>query len=348
MSNQDRLIDAKISILQLAEKLDSISQACKVAGIARSSFYEIKKAYEQFGREGLVPKPKRRPRMPNEYPQEIVDKILDMTRKYPAYSYVRIAGQLQIEGVSVSPGGVRKTWERQGLVKKLSRYLWLEREVSEGRGIMTERALKAVARLKRLEEATDQHVEANRPGELLSQDLYFVGHIKGVGKIYLQSAVDCSCSVGFARLCVSKQPIHSVALIHERVVPFYDALGVNVGAVLTDCGREFCGRPDSHFFELYLGSLNIEHRTTRPASPYTNGFAERFHRTLKDEFFAKAFREKIYTTLQELQRDLDGFLDFYNQGRVHSGYRCQGRTPMKTLKDLLESPKSELTDIQAA
>ncbi|HLD98942.1 MAG TPA: helix-turn-helix domain-containing protein [Bdellovibrionota bacterium] len=188
MSNQDRLIDAKISILQLAEKLDSISQACKVAGIARSSFYDIKKAYEQFGREGLVPQLKRKPRMPNEYSQETINQILDMTRQFPAYSYVRISGQLQISGVSVSPGGVRKVWERNGLVRKLSRYLWLEREVSEGRGIMTEQALKAVQRLKRLEQASDQHVEANKPGELVSQDLYLVAVIKGIGKIYLQSA----------------------------------------------------------------------------------------------------------------------------------------------------------------
>lgn len=286
--------------------------------------------------------------MPNEYSPQIVDKILEMTRKFPSYSYVRIAGQLQLENVSVSPGGVRKTWERQGLVRKLSRYLWLEREVSEGRGIMTERALKAVTRLKRLELATDQHVEASRPGELLSQDLYLVGSIKGVGRIYLQSAVDCANSVGFARLCVSKQPIHSAALIHERVIPFYDSIGIRVEAILTDCGREYCGRPDQHFFELYLGSQNIEHRTTRPASPYTNGFAERFHRTLKDEFFAKAFREKIYTTVEELQKDLDSFLEFYNNGRVHSGYRCKGRTPMQTLKDLLSEPKSEVTEVQAA
>lgn len=348
MGNQDRLIDAKISILQLAEKLESISEACKVAGIARSSFYEIKKAYEQFGREGLYPKPKRKPRMPNQLPEEIVSKVMDMTRRFPAYSYNRIAQQLQLEGVSVSGGGVRKVWERQGLVRKLSRYLWLEAEVSQGRGIMTERALKAITRLKRLEQATDQHVQANQPGELLSQDLYVVGVIKGVGKIYLQSAVDCSCSVGFAKLCLSKTPIHSVSLLHEKVVPFYDELRLNLGAVLTDGGREYCGRPDQHFFELYLGAQNIEHRVTRPASPYTNGFAERFHRTLKDEFFAKAFREKVYTSIEELQKDLDAFLEFYNNGRVHSGYRCQGRTPMQTLKDLLDQPTSESTDNQVA
>ena len=248
----------------------------------------------------------------------------------------------------MTPGGVRKTWERRGLIRKLSRYLWLDREVAEGRGIMTELALKAINRMKRLEQATDQHVEANRPGELISQDLYFVGIVKGVGKIYLQSAVDCSCSVGFGRLCVSKQPIHSVALIHEKVLPFYDGLGLLLAAVLTDCGREYCGRPDSHFFELYMGSQSIELRTTRPASPYTNGFAERFHRTLKDEFFSKVFREKIYTSVEELQRDLDSFLEFYNTGRVHSGYRCEGRTPMQTLKDLLAPPMSISTELQAA
>ena len=168
--------------------------------------------------------------------------------------------------------------------------------------------------------ASAQHVEANRPGELISQDLYFVGVIKGVGKIYAQSAVDCSCSV---------------ALVHENMVPFYDGLSIPLSAILTDGGREYCGRQDQHFYELYLGSQNIKHRVTRPASPYTNRFVERFHRTLKDEFFAKAFREKIYSTLEELQKDLDGFVAFYNEGRIHSGYRCQGRTPMQTLKSLL-------------
>jgi hypothetical protein len=111
MNSQDRLIDAKISILQLAEKLESISEACKVEGIARSSFYEIKKAYEQFGREGLAPRPKRKPRIPNEFPPETVAKILDMTRRFPSYSYVRIAGQLALEGVGVSPTrGGKPAW----------------------------------------------------------------------------------------------------------------------------------------------------------------------------------------------------------------------------------------------
>jgi transposase InsO family protein len=339
MSTQERLISAKVSLLQLAQELGNISKACKKARIARSSFYEIKKAYEQFGREGLAPKPKRTPRMPNAFDEEMTAKILDMTRRYPSYSYNRIAQQLQLSGVSVSGGGVRKVWDRQGLTRKLARFLWLEKETQEGRGIMTEQALKAIRRLKRLGEASDQHVEASKPGELLSQDLYLVGFIKGVGKIYMQTAVDCSNSHGFARLCLSKLPIESVALVHERILPFYDRLGVPVGAILTDCGREYCGKADQHPFEVYLGAQGIEHRTTRPVSPYTNGFAERFHRTLKDEFFSQVFRQKMYGTVEELQKDLDGFLEFYNNERAHSGYRCQGRTPRQTLDDLLKAGK---------
>lgn len=348
MSTQNRLIDLKISILQLAQEMGNISAACKKAGIARSSFYEIKKAYEQFGRDGLEPEPKRRGRMPNQTPPDHEEAILEMTRKFPSYSYVRVAGQLQLEGKAIGVNAVRGVWVRHGLEKKLSRFLWIDKEAAAGRAILTEEIAKKVRRLKRMDEASDNHVEANVPGELVSQDLYFVGVIKGVGKIYMQSAVDCSNSVGFAKLCLNKLPIHSAALLHERVLPFYDGLGVSVQAVLTDCGREYCGRVDQHVFELYLGAQGIEHRTTRPASPYTNGFVERFHRTLKDEFFATAFREKWYQNLEELQVDLDAFLRFYNEERVHSGYRCQGRTPMATLKSGLEQPKSESSEVPAS
>lgn len=335
MNTQNRLIDAKISILQLAHELGNISKACKRAGIARSSFYEIKKAYESFGRAGLEPRPRRRPKMPNAYSEALVKQILDKTRQMPGSSYNQVALALQLEGVAVSGSGVRHVWERHRLARRLARYLWLEKEVSEGRGVMTEKAIRALQRLKRLKAASDQHVQADHAGELLSQDLYFVGYIKGIGKIYMQSVVDCACSVGFARLCLNKLPIHSVAILHEQVLPFYDRHNVAVKAVLTDCGREYTGRADQHAYELYTGAQDIVHRTTRPASPYTNGFAERFHQTLKNEFFAKVFREKWYTSLETLQRDLDAFLEVYNTKRPHSGYRPKGRTPYQTFLDLI-------------
>jgi hypothetical protein len=144
--------------------------------------------------------------------------------------------------------------------------------------------------------------------------------------------------MAFVRLCTHKRPIDAVALIHEKVLPFYDSHNVTVGAILADGGREYCGRPDQHLFELYLGSQNIEHRVTRPASPWTNGFVERFHRTLKDEFFAKAFREKWYDSLEELQKDLDAYMVRYNERRPHNGYRTKGRTPFQAFSDSGQPP----------
>jgi len=111
---REQLIRARMGMLALADQLQDISAACKRAGISRSDFYEIKDAFEKYGRDGLAPQERRRPRMPNETPPELVEKILEMTAKYPTYSYVRISQQLCLVGVGVSPPPVRGVWQRQG------------------------------------------------------------------------------------------------------------------------------------------------------------------------------------------------------------------------------------------
>ena len=180
-----------------------------------------------------------------------------------------------------------------------------------------------------------RHVEASRPGELLNQDTFYWGTLKGVGKVYVQVLVDVSCSFAFAKVYTSKMPITACDLMHDRVLPFYENLGITVGAVLTDNGREFCGKPESHPYELLLAVEGIKHRTTKVRSPRTNGFVERMNRTLLDECFRVQGRTKWYTEPDELQRDLDVFMAFYNFQRTHQGYRVRGRTPAKALYDLI-------------
>jgi transposase InsO family protein len=180
-----------------------------------------------------------------------------------------------------------------------------------------------------------RHVEASRPGELLNQDTFYWGSLKGVGKVYVQVVVDVFCSLAFAKLYTSKMPVTACDLLYDRVLPFYEALGVPVGAVLTDNGREFCGRPDSHAYELLLEIEGIEHRTTRVRSPKTNGFVERMNRTLLDECFRVSGRTTWYIEVEEIQRDLDRFLEYYNLERSHQGYRLLGRTPAQALREAL-------------
>ncbi len=164
----------------------------------------------------------------------------------------------------------------------------------------------------------------------LSADTFFVGRLKGVGKVYLHAVVDTYGSYAFGFLHVSKQPEAAVAVLHNDVLPFYRKLDLRVGAVLTDNGREFCGT-ETHPYELYLALNGIEHRRTKVRSPKTNGFVERFNGTVLDEFFRLKMRETFYESVEVLQADLDAWLVHYNTERLHLGYRNQGRRPIETV-----------------
>jgi transposase InsO family protein len=343
MDTREKLIKARLGLLALAEQLQSVKQACKVAGISRSHYYEIKAAYEKYGAEGLVPAPRRKPRMPNQTPPEMEKRILEMTTQFPTYSYLRLSQQLRLTGVGVSPAAVRAVWQRHGLSLRLQRLLWLEQKTAAEGGVLTERQIRLLQKYRGRVVDPEQHVDAPCPGYLLCQDTYFVGTIKGVGKIYMQSVVDAHCSLGFAHLYLSKAPITAADTLHNQVLPFYEEQGVPVERLLTDNGREFCGKELQHPFELYLVISQIQHRRTEVASPETNGFCERFHRTLKEEFFSVAFRQTLYESLEQLQTDLDRYLEFYNRERAHQGYRTRGRTPYQAfLEGVKEMPQERV------
>ncbi len=307
--------------------MQNVRQACKAASISRSYYYEIKQAYEKYGAEGLAPQARRRPRMPNQTPPELERQILEMTTQFPTYSYVRITGQLWLTGVGVSAAAARAVWQRHGLTLRIQRLLWLEQKTAAAGGVLSEAMIRLLRKHRGRTVDPEQHVKAPYPGYLLCQDTYFVGTIKGVGKIYLQSVVEAHCSLGFAGLYLSKAPITAADTMHNRVLPFYDEHGIAVEHLLTDNGREFCGRELQHPFELYLAISQVRHWRTEIHSPETNGFCERFHRTLKEEFFAVAFRKTFYESVDQLQADLDRYVEFYNRERAHQGYRTQGRTP---------------------
>lgn len=333
MDTREKLIAARIGMLALADELKNISRACQIAGISRTHFYDIKDAFERYGRDGLAPRERRRPRMPNETPPELVARILEMTAEFPTYSYVRVSQQLRLVGVPASAAQVRGAWQREGLLKRFDRLLWLERRVAERGGPLTESVLKLLRQHAHQTLDPQSQIEAPAPGYLGCQDTYYVGTLKGVGRVYAQTFIDANAAVGFAKLYLSKVPMTAVDLLHDRVLPFYEAQGVPLQRVLTDNGREYCGRPLQHPFELYCAVQQVEHRTTRVGSPESNGMVERFNRTLKEEFFSVAYRKRLYESVEALQIDLDAFLSFYNERRAHHGYRTQGRTPVQTFTE---------------
>lgn len=157
----------------------------------------------------------------------------------------------------------------------------------------------------------------------------FVGAIKGVGKICMQSVVDANCSLASARLAQSKGPMMAVDTLHDRVLPFYEENGVAVEHILTENGREYRGRKLQQFFDLFPALNQIQHRRTAVRPLEANGFRGRFHRTVKVEFFSVAFRRTLDQSLDQLQGDLDRYLDFHNRERAHQGCRTKGRPPAR-------------------
>jgi transposase InsO family protein len=334
MAALSQSIRRKLSLLKLAEELGNVSKACSIMGYHRDSFYEIRRAFQKGGVSALVEE-KRGPRAPhpNRVSPEIEARILDYALTKPTHGAQRVANELRLQGLTVSSSGVRGVWLRHDLETRTKRLLRLERTASDTTFVLTDDQVRLLER-----HSVDfrcRHVEASRPGELLNQDTFFWGTLKGVGKVYVQVVVDVFCSIAFAKVYNSKMPITACDLLYDRVLPFYQALGVPVGAVLTDNGREFCGRPERHPYELLLTMEDIEHRTTRVRSPRTNGFVERMNRTLLDECFRVKGRTEWYLAPAEIQRDLDVYLEEYNLRRTHQGYRVQGRTPAQALRDAL-------------
>ena len=334
MSASSQRTKRKLSLLQLAEELGNVSKACQLMGYHRDSFYEIKRAFQTGGVAALVEQ-RRGPRgpHPNRVPPEVEQAILDFCLAHPTKGSQFVANQLRLQGVQVGQSGVRGVWQRHDLLTRHRRLLRLEAQARDTAFVLSDEQRRLLERAG--SDALPQHVESNAPGELLNQDTFYWGTLKGVGKVYVQVVVDTFCSLAFAKVYTSKMPVTAADTLYERVLAFYEALDVPVQAVLTDNGREFCGKPDNHPYELLLAMEGIEHRTTRIATPRTNGFVERMNRTLLDECFRVAGRQTWYITPDEIQRDLDVFLRYYNLERSHQGYRLKGRTPAQALREAL-------------
>ena len=207
--------------------------------------------------------------------------------------------------------------------------------------ILTEAQMMALERKKEKREALGE-IETEHPGYLGSQDTYYVGTIKGVGRIYQQTFIDTYTRVAFAKLYDSKHAITSADLLNDRVIPFFEEQQIPLLRILTDRGTEFKGKPENHEYEMYLQIEGIEHSKTQVRHPQSNGICERLHRTMQDEFYAVAFRKKLYETIEQLQLDLDEWVNHYNNERPHSGKYCFGKTPMQTFNESVTLAKQKL------
>lgn len=338
MTTEHKVARRKLSMLELAGELGNVSRACRIMGYSRQQFYEIRRNFQTYRAEGLLDRlPGAKGPHPNRVSEEVEQAVLEYSLKHPTYGCLRAAQDLALSGVHVSSGGVRGVWSRHNLLHKHQRLLRLEQSVREKKLDLSDEQVRALERFS--PEFRERHIETQHTGDLVAVDTFLVGSIKGVGRIYLQSVIDCYSRYAWGRLYTTKLPVTAVHVLNNDVLPFFEAHNATITTILSDNGREFCGRPDRHPYELFLQLEGIEHRTTQVRRPQSNGFVERFHRTLLDEHFRIAGRKNWYESVEPMQKDLDAFLIHYNTKRPHQGRNMNGKTPENVFKEGLKKIK---------
>lgn len=332
LQSNERIVKHKIGLLNLAEELSNVSKACKIMGLSRDTFYRYKAAVENGGLEALVDKNRRKPNLKNRVDEATESAVVTYAVEQPAHGQVRASNELRKQGVFISPSGIRSVWLRNKLACFKDRLRALEEKMAKENMILTESQVQALEK-KKNDDLVSGEIETAHPGYLGSQDTFYVGTLKGVGRIYQQTFVDTYSKIAFAKLYTTKTPITSADLLNDRVLPFFEDHQLPLLRILTDRGTEYCGKAESHDYQLYMAINDIDHTKTKARSPQTNGICERFHKTVLQEFYQITFRKKIYSTIEELQTDLDEWLFYYNNERTHQGKMCCGRTPLETLVD---------------
>ena len=332
MTTTQKLIQPKMGLLKLAEKLGNVSEACKVMGYSRDSFYRFQKLYEDGGELALREISRSKPLLKNRIAEQDEKAVVDYAIEHPEHGQARACNELKKRGVVLSAAGVRCVWQRHDLETMQKRLKALEAKVAQDGFILTDSQVAALERKKEEQESKGE-IETHHPGYLGAQDTYYVGYIKGVGKIYQQTFIDTYTRVAFTKLYDRKNALVAADTLNDKVLPFYQEQEVDLLRVLTDRGTEYCGAREHHEYELYLTIEDIDHSKTKAKSPQTNGICERFHRTIQEEFYAIAFRKKLYDSIESLQLDLDDWMHYYNNEREHSGRYCYGKTPYQTWQD---------------
>lgn len=303
-TQQEEIIKAKLGLWELAKRLGKVSQACNIIGYSRDTFYRFQELHHNGGEAAVYESSLKRPILKNRVPEAVERAVVQMAIDFPAYGQLRAANEFKYQGIILLSRGVRSIWLRPSLEAFKKRLKALEAKMAQEGIIVTEIQSSALEKSKQEQESHGE-IESEHPGYLGAQDTYFVGTLKGVGRIYQHPFIDTYSRMCTAKLYTEKTAITSADLLNDRVVPFFEGHGIKLQRVLTDSGTEYHGMPKCHAYQLYLAIEDIDHSRTRANHLQTNSICDRFYRTMQDECYSLLFRMNLFQNLEELQVDVD-------------------------------------------
>jgi transposase len=314
MVKDDVLFGYRLQLFAEAQRT-SVAAACRVFGVHRSTYYAWKRRVDRHGLEILRPRERRRPQMPNQLSRMVEERVLSFSIAHPGLGPKRVAGELaraKWGGIIVSPNGVWRVLCRHGLNTRAKRFALV--------------AGYAAPYEPPRDPGPEQHIEVERPGELVGIDCFYVGQLRGTkGAIWQLTAIDVHSSFAWAELIVAKDrnpTARQTSTFARRVAAELKAAGWRLERMLSDNGNEFKGD-----FSITGSQLHAHHTRIRAGRPQTNGNVEALHKTILDECWRPAFARYLYPSLSGLRRELREYLDYYNNDRVHHGRLTRGRIP---------------------
>jgi transposase InsO family protein len=318
MTTEESIVNHRRSLLIYAER-HGVSSACRAFGVSRTTYYKLKAQIVKTG--SLAPVIRHKPKMPNAMALSKKKLLLRLVQAHPSWGPIRLAQGLRGEGIDVSSVCVWNHLKHFGLNRRFRRLVYLERLRSVHQPV-TERSLR---QLKRHSAAI---LRGLWPGHIVALDSFYVGHLKGVGRLYQLSGIDLCSRYGWAKLYDANNQAAAIDLVEQVLLPKFYANNVVLESVLTDNGSEFIG----HHFQQMLAQYEIQHQRIPPGKPMLNGYCERFQRTILEEFYQPAFRSIIFRSIEQLQEKLNNYLVYYNFQRVHFGLNPKGAVPIDVLK----------------
>jgi transposase InsO family protein len=312
----------RVRVLALAEELGNVAEACRLVGVSRTSFYKWRALAEAYGLEALIPKQRRRPQEPNATPTHVIEELLTMAVLQPTIGCRQYADRLAERGYVVSKTTVQKLLVEHGLGRRTQRVARAAAITAATTGLVTDAA--------REQEPFGFCHYAAAPGDLVAIDSFYIGNLKGVGKVYQLTAIDTATR--WAIMMIVLGPVtagHTIRFV-DHIVRRYRRLGVPVRAVLSDNGPEYVASG----FKAHLAVKGISHMLIPPRSPNHNAVCERFHQTALQECWRPAFHRRRFGSISQLQREADTWLvRYHHRRRNHSDY-MRGRTPAEMLDNL--------------